>query len=351
VGALCASCYVEVYGVAVLPEVLELTYCRVCGSYKLQGQWVEGSGELLGTVREYSYILLSQKLKPTVNVDEVWIEDVEVVESAEKGVLSVRVSIVGRAGSTSVSESRIVKVKVNTSVCPSCARRISKTGYSAIVQVRPLTGDFGDDTRRRLEKLLSKLEARVRSSIISIERSKNGFDILVDDQNVARIIAGRIKATFGGYITETFKVTGVKRGGGRKGVLTVAVRILNVKPGDVIAYSGAPHIVVESGSQGLTLVNMSTGDRVTVDYESLVGVELLKAEDYAGGMLRRLQLSRIEGENLVFKDVSGGELRIPLGYVRVLRGDLTLGGVYLAYLLRGTLYLVGGLELEQEGSI
>ncbi|MFZ8792368.1 MAG: NMD3-related protein, partial [Acidilobaceae archaeon] len=50
VGVLCSDCYVEVYGVASVPGSLDFTYCKICGSYKLQGQWVEGSGGLEDTV-------------------------------------------------------------------------------------------------------------------------------------------------------------------------------------------------------------------------------------------------------------------------------------------------------------
>ncbi len=347
IGALCVNCYVEVYGVASIPENLDLTYCKTCGSYKLQGQWVEGSEDPRDTVREYAYIVLSQKLKPTTFIEEAWIEEVDVLENVPGEVMNVKVSIAGRSGSTVASESRIVKVKVNIATCPSCSRKLSKTGYTAIVQVRPVIGGLEEGIRRRLERFLSKQEARVRSSIISIERVGNGFDILVEDQNVARMIASKIKAAFGGYTSETFKVTGVKRGGGRKGILTIAVRISNVKLGDVIAYQGAPHMVIDSSQHGLRLVNMVTGNEVTVEYESLVGVELLNVKDYVGSMLRRLQLSRIEGDNLVFKDTSGGgEIKASIRDTRILKGHLTLGGMYLAYLLGNKLYIVGELGFE-----
>jgi hypothetical protein len=64
-------------------------------------------------------------------------------------------------------------------------------------------------------------------------------------------------------------------------------------------------------------------------------------------VLRRLQLSRVEGGNLVFEDIAtGGEYAIPMEGVRILRGDLELGGVYLAYLLGSRLYLIGGSRFE-----
>ncbi len=347
VGALCSGCYVEVYGVAVVPESLELPYCRVCGSYRLQGQWIEGSGRLKDTVMEYVYVFLSQRLKPTMFVEEVWVKGVDVLEDVVRDVMSVKVSIAGRSGSIVLNDSKIVRVRVNMVVCPSCTRRLSKTGYGAVIQVRPLVGGLGEDVRVKLERLLSKLEFRVRSSIISIERVRNGFDILVEDQSVARIIAGKVKAAFGGYTIETFKVTGVKQGGGRKGILTIAVRISNVKPGYVVAYSGTPHMVIDSSSHGLKLLNMNTGSLTTISYEDLAGVELLGDREYSLGVLRKLQLSRIEGDNLVFKDLdSGREILASIGGVRVLRGNLILGEVYIAYLLGDKLHLVGGLEYE-----
>lgn len=347
VGVLCSDCYVEVYGVASVPRSLDFTYCKICGSYKLQGQWVEGSGGLEDTVKEYVYILLSQKLKPTTFIEEAWVERVEVLGGMLKDVVDVRVLLAGSLGSTQVKELKVVRVKINAVVCPLCTKRASKTGHNAVVQIRPLIGSLGEDVRLVLEDLLSRLEVRARSSIISVERVRNGFDILVEDQGVARIIAGKVKAVFGGHVIETFKVTGARRGGGRKGILTIAVRIYNIKPGDVIAFSGAPHIVVGGDQHRLRLVNMSTGDLAIVNYEDLAGAELLDAKEYAGSVLRRLQLSRVEGGNLVFEDIAtGGEYAIPMEGVRILRGDLELGGVYLAYLLGSRLYLIGGSRFE-----
>lgn len=342
VGALCSDCYAEVYGVASVPRSLEFTYCRVCSSYKLQGQWVEGLSELEDTLKEYVYIFLSQKLKPTMLIEKAWIEGVEVLGGVSRDTVDVKVLLSGNVGSAQLGESKVVRVKVNTVVCPSCMKRASRTGYNAVVQVRPLVGGLGEGDRLMLEDILSRLEARSRSSIISVERVRNGFDILVEDQNVARVIAGKVKAVFGGHIVESFKVTGVKRGGGRKGILTVAIRIHNVRLGDVIAYSGAPHLVVGGDQHRLHLVNMGTGDLVTTSYEDLAGAKLLDAKEYAKSTLRRFQLSRVEGGNLVFRDVDTGEEHVaPLGNVMVLRGGLEIGRVYLAYLLRGKIYLVG----------
>lgn len=345
VGALCSSCYVEVYGVAEVPSVVELTYCRMCGSYKYQGQWVEGLESLEETVREYTYIVLSQKLKPTQFIEEAWVKDVEI--SGSEARWEARITVNGRSGSVVVSDSRIVRVKVNATVCPSCMRRLSKTGYTAVVQVRPLIGGSTADLERRLEKLVAQMEARVKGSIISVERVKNGVDILVEDQNVARMIAAKLRSTLGGSVTETFKVTGVKPGGGRKGILTISVRVLNVKPGSLIAYQGVPHIVVGEVAKGLQLLNTHTGEITFVGYEDLGKATMLDARDYVGTLLKHLKLSRIDGENLLFTDVGGGQtLSINVNQAIVLSGALALGKSYLAYLLKGKLYIVGEATVE-----
>lgn len=347
VGALCSECFLEVYGVASIPGILDITYCRVCGSYKYQGQWVEGSGDVDETIREYALITLSQKLKPSMGIEETWVRDIVIQGRERGGLIELRVTVAGRTGSLEIIESKLVKVKAIATLCPSCMRKLSKTGYNAVIQVRPLIGDLTVDFKNRLERLLSKLEARVKDSIISIEDTRNGYDILVEDQNVAKMIANKIRSTFGGSITETFKVTGSKPGGGRKGILTLSVRVLNVKPGDLIAYTGAPHIVIGETSQGLRLINVNTGTIIEVSYDNLVGSRLLDSRGYSGGLLKRLKLLRIEGETIIFKDLDrGGESRVDVSKVVVLRGALELNGLYLAYQLRDKLYILGVSEVE-----
>jgi len=298
------------------------------------------------TLREYAFIVLSQKLKPSQGIEEAWVRDVRVRGEA-RGVVELEVVIAGRHGSLEVSESRIVKVAVHAAMCPSCMRKASKTGYTAVIQIRPVIGEFTGEVRRRLERILAKLEARVRSSIISVEEVRNGVDILVEDQNVARIIASKLRSSFGGSVVETFKVTGVKPGGGRKGILTIAVRLLNVEPGYIIAYSGAPHIVLGGGPQGLQLLNMETGDVVGVGYDDLGKALVLDANSYVGVKLKRLSLDRVEGSQAVFRDIAGGgELQVKLEDVIVLRGGLVPGGVYLAYLLGRKAYILGEARVE-----
>jgi len=92
---------------------------------------------------------------------------------------------------------------------------------------------------------------------------------------------------------------------------------------------------------------METGDLVEVGYDDLWKALVLDANSYVGVKLKRLSLDRVEGSQAIFRDIAGGgELRVKIGDVIVLRGSLAPGGVYLAYLLGGKAYILGEAGVE-----
>lgn len=348
IGFLCDLCYVSEFGVAEIPRSIDFTYCRVCGSYKHQGLWVDGVGGVSETLSEYLLIVLSQKIKPTRYIDEAWVRDISVGAVEEPGVHHVKVTISGKSGGVEVGEVKTVRVKVSTTVCPSCSKRATKTGYNAVVQVRPAIGPLDSAFKAELWSILEDLGARARSSIISVDEVKEGVDILVDDQNVARIIASKLKARWGGVVSASFKTTGSKPGGGRKGVLALSVKVLNVRAGTLVSYMGSPHIYVGPTSRGVLLVDLGRGSTVEARLEDLAKSRVLNAGDYVGYNILVYRFTADLGGSLYFIDESrGSKVEVEKSRVKLYAGSLKVGGYYLVYQLGDQLYVLGEARVEQ----
>lgn len=347
ISALCSECYVKVYGLTYSIEPLEFTYCGLCGSYRFQGEWVEGSSSIEESIRDYALLYLSRKIKPTFAIDEVWIKDVRVSSYEGRGVYGLEVIIAGRSGNVIVEESRIISVKVSRQVCPICSKRILKSGYSAIIQVRPVIGKLNDSIKRDIGMFLSSLGSRVSSSIVSIESTRDGLDIMVEDQNIARLIASKIRSKYGGLTSESFKVTGMK-GGEKKGILSISTRILNVGVGSILSYRGSTYILVGLTGLKASLLDTSEGSIVEVKLEDLRDYKLITREVKLDGRILRLKFISESKESLVFQDNNSlTVIEHPRDKIRVLAGKMTLGLDYLAYLLRDTLYVIGVSLVEE----
>ncbi len=335
---LCPDCYSQVYGVARIPSSLGFTYCRYCGSFKFRGGWNRPLGGLEETVREYLFTVLTERLRPSEDLDEAWIGGVEVLSSlAGPGIYRVRVVLEGARGGFRVSEERLLTLKVDMAVCPSCTNRITKRGYDAVIQVRSSSGSLGDRAGQVL-RLIEDLDEGLRSSIISIEEGRNGIDLLVDDVASARVIASKIRSRFHARVQEAFKLVGRRADGKRRGRLTISLRIPDIGRGDVIRVGGRMYLVLASGRSGFIAIDLSTGREATITGEDLWS-RGYTVEHVARRSL--LLLGSDRGSMLFMDPVDGSIIEYPAQDVRSLVEELREGSLYSVISHGKLIYVVG----------
>jgi len=350
IGPLCRDCYVEVYGLARLPSLVNFVYCQYCGRYKYQGGWNEPTGGLEETLRDFLYVYLTKKVRPTEHVEEAWIEDVRMERPVVgPGIYRAIVTVAGRAGYTIASEERIVNVKVDAAVCPFCTNRITKRGYNAIIQIRASGGRLPEDLRRRVEEYLAEhVSGRLAESIIGVEEQREGFDLLISDPSVARMIAAKLRAAFMAKTIETFKLVGRNQDGSRKGRLTISVRIPDIRPGDLIDIGGRPHLFLAQGRGGSpVMVDLTTGREYTLDPEELWQKGFRIHPE--GVETRRYMLMSRGPRTTVFLDADSGYTRVvevPSEYVKVYVEDFSEGRVFKVFISGRRVYVVGYSEEE-----
>ncbi len=350
IGPLCRDCYVEVVGVARLPPMVHFVYCQYCGRYKYQGGWNEPTGGLEDTLRDFLYVYLTRKLRPTEHVDEAWIDEVRFERSVVgPGIYRAIVRVSGRAGSVIASEERIVNVKVDAAVCPLCTNRITKRGYNAIIQVRSSSGRLSDSLRRRVEEYLRReIEGRLSDSIIGVEEHREGFDLLVSDPSSARMIASKLRSAFMAKTVETYKLVGRNQDGSRRGRLTISVRIPEIEPGDLIDIGGRPHLFIAQGRGGSPImVDLTTGREYSVDPDNLWEQGFRRHPE--GAETRRYMLLSKSPRTVVFLDADTGYssvVEVPSRDVRVYVDDFSEGGVFKVFISGRRVYVIGREEVE-----
>ncbi len=347
IGNLCKDCYVEVHGVAVIPSRVNFVYCQYCGSYKYQGGWNAPSGTLEETLRDYIHMVLTKKAKPTQDIEEVWIENVKLSRPfTGAGIYHAVVTVAGRSGGVEVRERKVVEVKVDAGVCPSCTNKLTKRGYNAIVQVRSSEGRLSGDLRRRVDRfLLEELSTVLRTAIIGTEEHKEGFDILVADLTSARIIASKLRSAFMGTTSETWKLVGRKADGSKRGRLTILVRLPDIKTGDVISVEGRPYMLLAQTKRGIPLLlDMITGKEITLR-PSYIWSKGFRKEDLSG-MTKILMLMSKTRDTVTFMDPANNYQPIdyPASKVHVLVAELRPGETYKVVRVKDRLFVIGHVE-------
>jgi nonsense-mediated mRNA decay protein 3 len=351
VGPLCRDCYREVYGLARLPGRVDYVYCGVCGSYKLQGGWNQPTGGPEESLHEYLTLLLTQKIRPTEHVEEAWVEGVELLQPFHgTGLHQVKVKVGARASGSTIYDEVVIEVNAKPGVCPLCTAKATARGYEAIVQVRSSEGRLSPELKRSIESFLRRLDKRLSDAVVKVEERKEGIDLFVYDHASARMIASKIRSAFMGKSVETYKLIGRKPDGSRKGRLTVAVRIPDIQPGELVEVGGRPTLYLARARGGGLFVDLKTGREVLISADELWERGFRKLGEPAE--VRRVMLLSRNGPTTVFLDSELGYTRViefSSRDVRVYVDDFREGNEYLAYMAGRRIYIIRKAGTSQEG--
>lgn len=347
IGPLCKDCYVKEYGIADIPNKLTFIYCKECGSYKYQGKWNPSLGRLVDTLREYIFISLTKKMRPTQYIDEAWIEDIEIPNSINNASeISVLIEIKGKNNNIFVSENRIVKVFLLSTVCPKCLAKKSKTSFDATIQIRGFLDVLSNSMRETIKEFIqNEIETKLKDSIVDINAVKEGFDIKVFDQVSARIIASKLKRNFLARTSESFKIIGRRPDGKRRSRITISVRVFDIEPGDIVLLNKrVPMLFIKRVRKALEFIDMRNGKHTLMDPEEIwrSGFKKFKGEEKFGIKEKRLLLIFKNSFRTMFLDVDKNYqdyLEYLSSRVYSLVDGLKEGNEYMAYTFKDKIFI------------
>lgn len=251
-GGMCESCYYASRRLIELPSELEVSVCRVCSAYR-----IEGKG---GWRKPRTRDPVGEAVKAAVKKGGVreGIRSVSVNASrSARGIVRVRVvgSTVERA--TPRVEEHEVAVRIRWMLCADCVMAKSKR-EAARIQVRargrPLTSGEVEGVKRIVEQSLS---TRRRGSIDLVEvlEEEGGIDLIFSSLSSARLAANALARKLFASLLETRKAAGVVSG---KQVAKLTVRILlpGFRAGDVIEFDGKLYYVLEIARSGVRALSL-----------------------------------------------------------------------------------------------
>lgn len=231
-GRLCPECYLELYGFGKPPSEIIVTICPRCGSYRFQGNWYPSPG----SIEDVIALTFQALFKPSEYTEYYRVDKVEVDYENNTAVIK----LVGRLKGDNIERSTVYTTRliIRKQLCPVCLKKASGAP-SAIIQIRSYRGKLGEDERAAVEELLASLDTGVRDAIISTNNVREGIDINLVDQNIARTIASRFRSKLGAFIKESHKLITQRRDGRKVTRLTLSVRLPFFFPGALVDYRGS----------------------------------------------------------------------------------------------------------------
>ena len=247
-GRLCPDCYLEVKGLGRLPEPIEVTVCPRCGSYRYQGRWYPppvDASDINDVIREVIKLVVAARFRPNPEVESYRVESVEYVRDQFLGDYAiVRIAARLKGVEREYSLDYRVRVNVKKQLCPQCFKKAGGS-VEAILQVRGEGGRLTDEQRRSVEEVLEELSPAIREYISDVVEKKEGFDLVLVDQGVAKAIASKLRSALGARVVESWKVVGRRRDGRPKKRLTLSVRLPFFSAGSLVEMEGRLYRVVD----------------------------------------------------------------------------------------------------------
>jgi len=326
IDGLCPQCFLKERYVLKLPPKIVITLCPSCGSVYVRGKWVYVGIDEGEVIKYFISNALIKRDNVYPGVTDVAIEDVKY--SPDKSIIKV----VGRVGNALLKQELVSEVVIRRRLCPRCIK--VKTGsYEALLQVRYEGGYVDRELERELLNHLSRY-GKLIESISEVKSVKDGLDIKVLNQGVARQIANIIKRDFGAKVIQSWEDAGFISGK-RHSRLTISLRLPALKEGDIIEL-GNELSIVDSVSRGrLVIRRLKDWRKYRLTYDELwsIGFRRLTIKDYS--IVNGKVLNYEGGEAVIQAVRSGAIYYVKLPVLKDLGSDVTLL-IYKgkAYLLR-----------------
>ena len=297
IDGLCLKCFVKERSIIKLPNIIRIIICPLCGSVYYKGSWTK-LGNDLGEVLEYlinNYYLTSGRSTVYDGFTDVSVEVINIDEG------KVYLSVKGTYKGTEISHEYAVSIKVVRRLCPKCAK-VRGRHFEAVVQIRSEV-PIRPEVVERISLVLSRMRG-LEDNIVEVKEYRDGVDIKLLSQSVARHLANILRREFAAKIIQTWKDSGYISGK-KHAKLTISVRVPGLLEGDIVEVDDVLAVVTSVKQGRVVLRRLDNGEQLRLGQSSLweKNVKLLTPKDYA--VLNAIILGYEGGKAVVQAEESG----------------------------------------------
>jgi nonsense-mediated mRNA decay protein 3 len=177
----CEDCYNKSFNLIQLPDRLAVFCCSKCGKIREKNSWKDIEIEKL---IKNSVKALGKNVKIEITGNKIFVTgNLKTSKKAKEEVHELNI--------------KIIKI-----LCPECSRRCGGY-YEAIIQLR---GNISEEILNFIDKEIKE------KSFYKIEPVKEGFNLYIENKNIANQIADKLKRIYRLKVKKSFKLYTKKEG-------------------------------------------------------------------------------------------------------------------------------------------
>jgi len=288
---VCIDCYLKTHSFTSGPEIIDMTVCTNCGSYKYKNTWTkEILGDFLRRMIKNHFKISNELQKTDINTE---------YEETKNG-LQCKVYISGYINDHMITEEHPLDVRFKKTICDVCSKQYG--GYhEAIIQVRTqnrkLPKDELQDIQKTVENQVEDLQAKGNRQlfITDIGEEHGGIDFYISDKQVAMVITKKLHEKYGGIIKQSSKNIGMKDSR-QIYRMTYLLRLPSYKKNDVIKHQNRYYLVNSVNGNKVKIMNIANWDETFEDADNLQtakiigGKELIKEKIIVSQTKKEIQI-------------------------------------------------------------
>jgi len=277
---ICIDCYIKTHNFSKGPQLIDLSICGHCGSYKYKNTWTSDLFDevLRRMIKNVFYI--NNELKK-VNITTECKEKKE--ETACKVVIS------GILDDVEITEEHEILIRMSKTVCDVCSKRFG--GYhEAVLQIRAdkrkPTKDELDNIRLDVASLVESLRAKGNRSLFITDMGKEhgGFDFYLSDKGATLTIAKKIQEQFGGEMKQSSKNVGMKDSR-QIYKMTYLLRLPAYRKGDFISHKNSFFYISSIKGNKVHVFELSNWGKRVFDSKELQKANILGGKELIKEMI------------------------------------------------------------------
>jgi len=264
--SVCGECLSKRIEIVKIPNVIELTECSVCGSFRLD-RWRNV---------DFYDALSRQFFRKALFHEEFELRDFEFKVSEDRCLVKLRGNLRGHA----LELEKETKIRIRRIACEKCSRQ-SGGYYESIIQIRANKRKIREEEIElvidMMESLLKRESDNPKAFVTKIETKREGLDIYLGDKKIGEKISRSIAKSFGAEIKESKKIAG--REDGRDFYrFTYLIKFPEYLKGDVVEDNGV--IAVVSNVEKKKALSIKNGKTINLKNPKLVARRESISESY-----------------------------------------------------------------------
>jgi nonsense-mediated mRNA decay protein 3 len=277
---ICLECYVKNTQFTYGPEIIDISACSLCLSYKHKNNWFDESLDDAITRQIKELFTFSNELNE-IKIDLMY-------DDTKKN-FDCSIEITGVINDKKILEKHVVAVRIKKTVCDVCSKQ-SGGYYEAVLQIR---AENRTPSKKELtlinetvESVVNEYHSKGNRSLFITDTAKErgGIDYYISEKGSAYTIAKKIQEKHGGIIKQSSTNIGMKDSR-QIFRMTYLIRLPSYRAGEFIEYNTYFYFITSISSSKVHVLELNSWSEQVLDAKNLQKVRVIGGYDLIKEMI------------------------------------------------------------------